>query len=114
LPSPTDDTLTLVSAARGALLKIYRKGYRYVKAGVCLSDIGDRRVRQGGLFEPPRQAEKRERLMKVLDAANQRYGSGILGPGHAGMARPARWAMKRLMTTPAYTTSWSDLAVVQA
>ena len=76
--------------------------------------IGDRRVRQGGLFEQPHQTAKRERLMKVLDTANQRYGNGILGAGHAGMARPARWAMKRLMTTPAYTTSWDDLVLVQA
>ena len=114
LPAPTDDTLSLVAGARRALERIFRKGYRYVKAGVCLSDIGDRRVRQGALFELPDHAAKRERLMKVLDAANERYGSGILGPGHAGMTRPARWAMKRLMTTPAYTTSWNDLVRVQA
>jgi DNA polymerase V len=114
LSSPTDDTLLLVAGARRALLRIYRKGFRYVKAGVCLSDIGDRLVRQSGLFDPPHATAKRERLMKALDAANRRYGSGILGPGHAGMARPARWAMKRLMTTPAYTTSWDELVRVEA
>jgi DNA polymerase V len=114
LPSPTDDTLSLVAAARRALLRIYRQGYRYVKAGVCLGDIGDRRVRQTDFFDSPQHSERRERLMRVLDGVNQKFGNGSLAPGAAGIRTEARWAMKRQAVSPAYTTSWADLVSVVA
>ncbi|MEO8120880.1 MAG: DUF4113 domain-containing protein [Rhodoferax sp.] len=46
---PTADTAALVTAAIAGLRSIYRKGYRYAKAGVMLVELQGQDVRQGEL-----------------------------------------------------------------
>lgn len=53
-------------------------------------------------------------LMATLDRINAKWGNGTLEIGSAGLQQPRRWAMKRGTMTPAYTTRWSDLAIVRA
>ena len=110
LPEPTDDTLRLVGFATALLRRIYRTGFRYVKAGVMLLEIRERGVHQGSLFDAtPALDERRARLMAVLDRAAQKWGRGTIAPGSAGLAEGRRWAMKRGNMTPAYTTRWDEL-----
>lgn len=47
LEQPTDDTLRLVSAATTLLRRIFRAGFRSVKAGVTLTDFRDCNISQG-------------------------------------------------------------------
>ena len=47
LPRPSEDTLTIVSAAVQALRSIYRPGHRYAKAGVMLVDLQSARPSEG-------------------------------------------------------------------
>jgi DNA polymerase V len=108
LPQATDDTLRLVGFATALMRRIFRAGYRYVKAGVMLLDLRARSIVQGSLFDAsPEFDERRTRLMAVLDRASTKWGRGVLAPGSAGMT--ARWAMKREYMTPAYTTRWAEL-----
>ena len=60
----------------------------------------------------PEQPVKTERLMSTLDAINNRWGRGTLRPGR--IAKPAEWAMRRDLLSPAYTTRWTDLLIASA
>jgi DNA polymerase V len=53
-----------------------------------------------------------KRLMSVLDAINDRWGDGTLRYAASGMTRAWRTQFHR--RSPAYTTHWPDLPLVQA
>lgn len=50
LPRQTDDTILLTKIALWGLRRIYRRGYKYQKAGVMLSELVPRQYRQLDLF----------------------------------------------------------------
>ncbi len=119
LVAPTDDSLRLTSAALSGLRRIYRPGFRYVKAGVMLNDLQPGAVQQLPLFEgesvghsPTTQAGARAKLMDVVDRVNRGVGRGTLQLASAGIRNT--WAMKREQMSPAYTTRWEELPVAQA
>ena len=110
LPYPTSDSAILVRHARQGLQHIYRPGHAFNKCGVGLLDIRDRQFYQSDLFhieQPP----QRDQLMQVLDKINRRYGRDTLTFGAEGLR--GRWTMKQEFLSPAYTSSWLDLPVVQ-
>jgi DNA polymerase V len=109
LPSSTDDTLALTGAALRGLKAIYRRGFRYKKAGVLLSIITEKCHQQAGLFEDAAAQGKAARLMGVLDAVNQRYGRDTLHSGALGDGE--NWAMRSEHRSPHYTTRWGELPV---
>ncbi|WP_199179004.1 DUF4113 domain-containing protein [Dyella sp. AD56] len=69
---------------------------------------------QGSLFgfAPPEQDLRREKLMGVLDHANQKWGRGTMGIGEGGIKEQRAWAMQRDMLSPRYTTNWNELREV--
>jgi len=90
LPHPSADTLAITAAALKGLRAIYKPGYRYAKAGVMLLELQDAGVEQLSLdlrtADTPSE-ERRERLMRALDAVNSRYGPGALQIASAGVHR---------------------------
>jgi DNA polymerase V len=119
LATPTDDSLRLTSAALSGLRRVYREGFRYVKAGVMFTEIQPGTVQQLQLFEdeasrhdPVPPANARSRLMGVMDRVNRREGKGKLHIASAGIRNA--WAMKRDQMTPAYTTRWDEIPVARA
>ena len=70
LDEATSDTLTLTQAASNALSQLFRPGYSYRRAGVLLNEIVSHTAVQQNLFSPPGFREKRQRLMKAVDAIN--------------------------------------------
>jgi len=75
-----------------------------------LLELRERGVRQGSLFDTSSVFDsRRDRLMSVLDQAEQKWGRGTIAPGSAGFAVPRTWVMKRGSMTPAYTTKWDEL-----
>jgi DNA polymerase V len=110
LPRPTSYTPELARAARELLGRIYRRGYGYKKAGVMLFDLTAERPEQGHLFIEADPTEGA--LMEAVDQVNQAYGRRSVQLAGAGLNRA--WAMQRRMTSPAYTTRWSDLPVARA
>lgn len=109
LPRPTCYTPELAGAARELLARIYRPGYGYKKAGVMLYELTAEVPEQGHLFI--RSDPKDRALMKAVDEVNRTYGKRSVQLAGAGLERA--WAMKRRMTSPAYTTRWSELPFAQ-
>jgi DNA polymerase V len=116
---PTDDSLRLTSAALSGLRRIYKPGFRYIKAGVMFIEIQPGTVQQLPLFEDDgvghavgTQAVSRAKLMVAMDRVNRREGRGTIQLASAGMHNA--WAMKRELMTPAYTTRWEELPVARA
>lgn len=111
LPYPTDDSRLIIQAVQTGLKQVYREGFSYAKAQVLLLDLCRKNEYTPDLFSPE-QPVKAERLMSTLDAINNRWGRGTLRPGR--IAKPAEWAMRRDLLSPAYTTRWTDLLIASA
>ncbi|TVQ73644.1 MAG: translesion error-prone DNA polymerase V subunit UmuC, partial [Oceanospirillales bacterium] len=103
---PTDDTRDLVSAAIGLLNNVWRDGFRYMKAGVMLSDFYEPGVFQPSLFEDYSSHPNAKALMSVLDTINH-SGKGRVFFAVQGTQK--NWKMKRNNLSPCYTTSWKEL-----
>lgn len=56
---PTSDSSYVIKMAKEGLRKIYRKGYRYHKAGLMLLDISSTTIKQHDFFIPRRCASKK-------------------------------------------------------
>jgi len=112
LPEPTADTRQLVRWAIRILRRIYRPGYAYQKAGVMLSEIVPRHLRQASLFAQPEREGRSDGVMQVMDSINQRWGRGVLRVAAEGMDKS--WQMKRGNLSPRYSTEWAALPVVLA
>ncbi|SIQ23306.1 translesion error-prone DNA polymerase V subunit UmuC [Marinobacterium stanieri] len=110
LPVPTDDTRDLVAAAIRLLRSSWKDGYRYMKAGVMLTDFYEPGVYQPGLFDDAHTRPNAKALMSVLDKINH---SGKGQVFLAGQGVQKEWRMKRLHVSPAYTTNWRSLPVVK-
>ena len=110
LPQPTDDTFRLVEAALYGLECIYRPGTSYQKAGIALSDIAPKSLQQGNLFTS--NDSRRESLMATMDKINARMGNATLRPAGEGIRK--LWKMRSGNKSPAYTTRWNEVIVVNA
>ena len=108
LPYPTDDTRLISHYARAAIVRLFKDGHRYMKAGVGLLDLRDKTHQQFDLLHPG-QSYAADRLMATLDQVNQRFGQGTLHLGSEGFTK--KWAMRQAYTSPAYTTRWADIPV---
>ena len=99
LGRPTSDTGTLVSAAVGAVERLFRPGFNYAKAGVTLINLQPAsQVDQQGeldLFSAtadavatPSHSPQRDRsaLMEAMDHLNRRFGRDSVRIGSATLA----------------------------
>jgi DNA polymerase V len=103
-PAPTADTMVMASAVTSALARIYRQGLRYYKVGIGLLDLSPNRHTQLDLFN---DSKDNPEVMRVLDQLNDRFGKDTLFLGGQGI--DPKWAMRRQMLSPQYTTRWRDL-----
>lgn len=106
LLTPSSDTRDLISAALKGLERIYRPGFRYLKAGVILMDLVPPRMAQADIFAaPPRPGS--ERLMAVMDHINSQFGRGAIRT--ARVPPTPSWSMKQELKSPSYVSRWSEL-----
>ncbi|MCB1757271.1 MAG: translesion error-prone DNA polymerase V subunit UmuC [Gammaproteobacteria bacterium] len=110
LPYPTDDTRLITQAARQAVKRLFSDGHAYLKAGIGLVDIIDKRFYQQDLFHPG-QSAKADATMRLIDRINGRMGKNTVYLAAQGVSRP--WYMRQNFTSPGYTTNWNDLPVAQ-
>lgn len=110
LTVPSNDTRDIIRVATHALQAIWKEGFRYMKAGVMLSDFFSQGVAQLNLFDeyPPRPGS--HALMQAIDRLNH-SGRGTVW--FAGQGIQQSWAMKREMLSPRYTTHYPDLPIVR-
>lgn len=107
--TPTADTSQIIQHAKNCLHRIFRKGYRYHKAGLMLLNLLPETVIQYDLLAP-RTHYKSTRLMKMLDSINELYGRNTVFYCAEGIGKP--WQLKFSKLSPRYTTRWKELPVV--
>lgn len=110
LDEPTNDTLSLTSAAINALKSIYRSGYAYKKAGVIITEVVDVEQVQPGLFISPEERAKRHRLMKAIDTIN--YSSTATDMVHTASFDPEMKLVRKDLMSGHYTTRLSDIITI--
>jgi len=110
LPVPTASTQDLITYALINLLKIYRPGYRYKKAGVMLSGIMPDNQAQLDLFTPFKYRANRKIIMGAMDEINNRWGSDTVQFAAAGIGQ--LWQMRQSRKTPRFTTQWGEIPAV--
>ena len=111
LPVATDSTAELIRAAFQGIRAIYREGYNYKKAGVMLTGLVPANQTQADLFDD-RERGRSKRLMSALDSINDRWGADTLHYASSGINKP--WKTQFHRRSPAYTTDWDALPVVNA
>ena len=108
--SPTNDTRDILNATRYLTEKLFKKDINFIKAGVMLSDFYDEGIYQGDLFRVFNGREDSKKLMTTIDKINS---SGIGKITFASQGIKKSWAMKRLLKSPRYLTSWEEMPVVK-
>jgi DNA polymerase V len=105
LPYPSNSTLELVHFATVALKTIFRKGFRYKKAGVIIMDFIPEDKVQLTLFE--NSNPRHHKLMKTLDDVNTKFGQQKIKLASQDQQRV--WKMKQQKKSPSYTTIIQDV-----
>jgi len=100
----------LVKQALIALKYIYRKSYKYQKAGIIFSGLNDVDVYKKNLFSSINSEEKRKRLMKAIDYTNIKYGRHALSIAQAGLKK--KWNIKKQHSSKIDTACFDFLPVI--
>jgi len=111
LPIRTNDSIELVKQALVALRYVYRKGYKYQKAGIILSKLNDINIYKKNLFSSINNEEKRKKLMKAIDYTNIKYGRHALSIAQAGLRK--KWNIKKQYSSKIDTACFSFLPTVK-
>lgn len=111
LIKPSSDTREIVLVARALAKAMFRKDYRFKKAGVGLLDLTAGSTVQADLFSGVDPRSKS--LMDTLDSVNRKYGRGTLGLAASGWRVKPEWSMKQKSLSPAYTSRWDQLMRVR-
>jgi len=111
LPVATDNTGELIHYASGAVEKIFKRGYKYKKAGVILTELSPACQSQTDMFDSL-DRDRMEKLMDALDAVNVQMGTRTLQFAAQGSTQP--WSMRCERRSPNYTTNWNELMQAKA
>lgn len=111
LPVATSATHELTSYALPLVEQLYKKGSRYLKAGVTLSDIVPDTAVQCNLFESGTTGNIRE-LMRMIDNVNFSMRDDVVKFAAAGTTK--NWKMRQEMRSPRYSTRWEEMRTVCA
>ncbi|MEC9375794.1 MAG: Y-family DNA polymerase [Pseudomonadota bacterium] len=109
LPYPTDDTRLITALAIQTAKELYSPGHAFLKAGIGLIELVDRKHRQLDMLCAG-QSSKTDKLMNVIDKLNKWEGKGTVFLGAQGTNKP--WYMRQNFTSPQYTTKWQDIPIV--
>lgn len=108
-PTPTCDTGYMIQVAKKCIRKLYKKGYKYHKAGIILFDLVPKSIQQFDLLDT--QADKKHLLMQTMDTINQMYGRETIFHCAEGIKRS--WQIKSNKRSPRYTTRWDEILKVR-
>ena len=111
LPVRTNDSIELVKQALIALQYIYRKGYKYQKAGIIFSGLNEVDIYKKNLFSSINNEEKRKKLMKAIDYTNIKYGRHALSIAQAGLRK--KWNIKRQHSSKINTACFDFLPTIK-
>ena len=106
LPVSTDNSLELVKTSINGLIKIYKYGYFYQKAGIILSKLRDSSEKELSLLTPILE-KKSKTLMRAIDFTNAKYGRNAISIAQAGITND--WKMRREHSSKIDTASFDLL-----
>ena len=109
--NPTNHIFDIVKKSLEALNSIFQEGIQYKKAGVILSDLYLENSYNEDLFnrECKARSEKLNKLDKVFDSINKRYGGGSISLARENHER--FYITKRRNLSPSYTTNFNELPI---
>jgi DNA polymerase V len=110
LPYPTNSDIEIAKFAKIAILKIFKKGFAYKKAGVIVMDITPENKQQINLFE--NSNVKHKVLMEMVDSINKSIGRTKVKLGSQDADRT--WKMRQERLSPRYTTRIDEAIKVKA
>lgn len=110
LPQATAITHELIAHALPLVEQLYKKGSRYLKAGITLSHIVPDDAVQYNLFEPSTNNNMRQ-LMQMIDNVNFSMRNDVIKFAAAGTTK--NWKMRQEMRSPRYSTRWEELQTVR-
>ncbi|MBU4485996.1 MAG: Y-family DNA polymerase, partial [Candidatus Delongbacteria bacterium] len=108
LPYPTSSSLELTEYGLNLLERIFKKDFKYKKAGILLDGIVPNDSVQYNLFTPERFDPA---VDTVIDSINKKWGNNSLFIASAGIRR--KWTMRRQFTSPHYTTDWNEILKIK-
>lgn len=110
LDEPTNDTLTITTAAVDAVRSIYRQGFSYKKGGLIITEIVRDDRLQLALFTSSDDREKRSRLMSAIDRINT---SPVTGDSvHVATHRPISAFLRQEHISGRYTTDINSIITI--
>jgi len=109
LPSASNQTHELVHYAVVALKELYRKGYKYKKSGVIVSELIPDDGFQTALWDK-KNRRKHKKLLDIVDRINE--NAGIEKVKFAVQGSEETWKMRQHNLSPHYTTRWADILIV--
>lgn len=110
LPFATSLTNVLIAHAVPLVDQLYRKGSKYLKAGVILSGIVPDNAVQYNLFENP-SLHNEKILMKMIDNVNFSMRNDVLKFAASGTKRD--WKMRQELRSKRFSTRWEELCEVK-
>lgn len=108
-PYPTDSSLLLSNAAVAAIVKIFRNGVHYKRAGVIVTGLVPTENHQLDFFE--QENPRHKPLMKAIDHLNTRFKSDKVKIANQDLERT--WKMRQERLSPKYTTKINDIITVK-
>jgi len=109
LPYSTHSSIDIVKFAVKGLGLIYKKGYKYKKAGVIVNDLTPETPAQLNIFEAPNKSHNK--IMKVMDNINLSYGKHLIKLG--AMDKKVTWKMKQENLSQRYSTCLKEIIEVK-
>jgi len=106
----SSSSIDLIQHAHKALQIIFKKKYKYKKAGVMVSGLQPDKHRQLTLFDDGHY-QKHTKVMRVMDKLNAENGYELVKIGAQGASRAK--LLKQEQRSSRYTTRWDELLVIK-
>jgi DNA polymerase V len=90
--------------------KLYRKGSRYLKAGIVLSDLVPQSCIQSNLFNDAAKNTDQS-LMEIMDNINFSMRDDAVKFVSSGITR--NWKMRQELRSARFTSRWNELKEVK-
>ena len=108
----TNNLIQLNASAQRALGQIFKSGFEYHKVGVLLHDFISVKNIPATLFETESSIQASQELMGAVKKINQKFGRYTVAS--ASVSGSSDWKARSKFRSPAFTTCWNELPLVQA
>ena len=107
----TNNLIQLNAAAQRVLEQIFESGFEYHKVGVLLHDFISVKNIPATFFETETSIQASQQLMGAVKKINQKFGRYTVAS--ASVSGSSDWKARSKFRSPAFTTCWNELPLVQ-